>query len=97
MHIILKILSFVLWLPFCFFRHVIFLPSAFGGVFLIAWLVFGNPVIDLNDTLQKETTAWRTAPPRHYMWKECPARLMRFRLRKSRQPAPSLQSPQKPL
>ncbi|HGW4085639.1 TPA: hypothetical protein ACNIDP_003491 [Klebsiella michiganensis] len=73
MHIVVKILRFVLWLPFCFFRHAVFLPAAFGGVFLLGWLVFGHPVSDLNDLLQKEATAWRTAPPGHYMWEECPA------------------------
>lgn len=39
---------------------------------MLAWLVFGHPVSDLNDLLQKEATAWRTAPPGHYMWEDCP-------------------------
>ncbi|MEN0613486.1 hypothetical protein ABK730_05490 [Klebsiella indica] len=73
MHIILNSLRYALWLMFCLFRHAVFLPAAFGGVLLLAWFVFGHPVSDLNDQLQKEATAWRTAPPGHYMWEECPA------------------------
>jgi hypothetical protein len=72
MHIILNSLRYALWLVFCLFRHAVFVPAAFGGVCLLAWLVFGHPVSDLNDQLQKEATAWRTAPPGHYMWEECP-------------------------
>mgnify|MGYP000125477761 CR=1 FL=1 len=67
MHIILNSLRYALWLVFCLFRHAVFVPAAFGGVCLLAWLVFGHPVSDLNDQLQKEATAWRTAPPGHYM------------------------------
>lgn len=73
MHIIVNSLRYALWLVFCLFRHAVVLPAAFGGVLLLAWLVFGHPVSDLNDLLQKEATAWRTAPPGHYMWEECPA------------------------
>ena len=62
MHIILNSLRYALWLVFCLFRHAVFVPAAFGGVYLLA-LVFGHPVSDLNDQLQKEATAWRTAPP----------------------------------
>ena len=72
MHIILNSLRYALWLVFCLFRHAVFVPAAFGGVYLLARLVFGHPVSDLNDQLQKEATAWRTAPPGHYMWEECP-------------------------
>ncbi|MEB6621589.1 hypothetical protein [Enterobacter roggenkampii] len=72
MHIILNSLRYALWLVFCLFRHAVFVPAALGGVCLLAWLVFGHPVSDLNDQLQKEATAWRTAPPGHYMWEECP-------------------------
>ncbi|WP_245174596.1 hypothetical protein [Cronobacter sakazakii] len=72
MHIFLNSLRYALWLVFCLFRHAVFVPAAFGGVWLLAWLVFGHPVSDLNDQLQKEATAWRTAPPGHYMWEECP-------------------------
>ena len=72
MHIILISLRYASWLVFCLFRHAVFLPAAFGGVLLLAWLVFGHPVSDLNDQLQKEATAWRTAPPGHYMWEDCP-------------------------
>ncbi len=73
MHIFLNSLRYALWLVFCLFRHAVFVPAAFGGVYLLARLVFGHPVSDLNDQLQKEATAWRTAPPGHYMWEECPA------------------------
>ncbi len=73
MNIIVNSLRYALWLVFCLFRHTVVLPAAFGGVILLAWLVFGHPVSDLNDQLQKEATAWRTAPPGHYMWEECPA------------------------
>ncbi|CFQ98556.1 conjugal transfer protein TraP [Yersinia alsatica] len=72
MHIIVNSLRYALWLVFCLFRHAVVLPAAFGGVILLAWLVFGHPVSDLNDQLQKEATAWRTAPPGHYMWEDCP-------------------------
>ena len=72
MHIFLNSLRYALWLVFCLFRHAVFVPAAFGGVWLLARLVFGHPVSDLNDQLQKEATAWRTAPPGHYMWEECP-------------------------
>lgn len=72
MHIFLNSLRYALWLVFCLFRHAVFVPAAFGGVWLLAWLVFGHPVSDLNDQLQKEATAWCTAPPGHYMWEECP-------------------------
>ncbi|KAF1370031.1 hypothetical protein [Yokenella regensburgei] len=57
MHIILNSLRYVLWLLFCLFRHAVFLPAAFGGVLLLAWLVLGHPVSDLNDQLQKKATA----------------------------------------
>ena len=51
MHIILNSLRYVLWLLFCLFRHAVFLPAAFGGAVLLAWLVLGHPVSDLNDQL----------------------------------------------
>lgn len=57
MHIFLNSLRYALWLVFCLFRHAVFVPAAFGGVYLLAWLVFGHPVSDLNDQLQKEATA----------------------------------------
>lgn len=96
MHIILNSLRYALWLVFCLFRHAVFVPAAFGGVCLLARLVFSHPVSDLNDQLQKEATAWRTAPPGHYMWEECPVPDNAVCLRQSRQPVPSLPSPQKP-
>lgn len=96
MHIFLNSLRYALWLVFCLFRHAVFVPAAFGGVYLLAWLVFGHPVSDLNDQLQKEATAWRTAPPGHYMWEECPAPDNAAPPDAKRQPVPSLPSPQKP-
>lgn len=70
--IILNSLRYVLCLLSCLFRHAVFLPCAFSGVLLLAWLVFGHPVSDLNDLLQKASTAWHTASPGHDMWEECP-------------------------
>ena len=67
MYIILNSLRYALWLLFCLFRHAVFLPAAFGGVLLLARIVTGHPVRDLNDQLQKEATAWRTAPPGHHV------------------------------
>ena len=59
MHIILNSLRYALWLVFCLFRHAVFVPAAFGGVCLLAWLVFGHPVSDLNDQLQKARRNFR--------------------------------------
>lgn len=39
MHIFLNSLRYALWLVFCLFRHAVFVPAAFGGVYLLAWLV----------------------------------------------------------
>lgn len=71
MHIFLSTLRNALWIVSFLLRHIVFLPSALGGTLLACWLVFGHPVSDLNHLLQKEATAWRTAPPGHYMLEGC--------------------------